>query len=233
MPIEIPDQLRFLSELYAADTDDACFLTEYPSSNSDETVFRNTTEFIIHDPFPPPPRELLTSLGPHHLMYCWGKHIPVTSQIAPPKMLIDHWQRIFGDAGCPVWKTFDENDQFITMFPHQSLSAEQQLVDPVINYEIHSKEVIEKIDCSQAEVYDSIQYPCIVKLSHGYAGLGNFLLRNDADQQRMRDELEKHWPDSTLVINSVIENIAGDYGCLLYTSPSPRDRTRSRMPSSA
>ena len=26
----------------------------------------------------------------------------------------------------------------------------------------------------------------------------------------------------------------GDYGaCLLYTSPSPRDRTRSRMPSSA
>ena len=24
-----------------------------------------------------------------------------------------------------------------------------------------------------------------------------------------------------------------DYGCLLYTSPSPRDRTRSRMPSSA
>ena len=25
----------------------------------------------------------------------------------------------------------------------------------------------------------------------------------------------------------------GGYGCLLYTSPSPRDRTRSRMPSSA
>ena len=25
----------------------------------------------------------------------------------------------------------------------------------------------------------------------------------------------------------------GDYHCLLYTSPSPRDRTRSRMPSSA
>ena len=25
----------------------------------------------------------------------------------------------------------------------------------------------------------------------------------------------------------------GDESCLLYTSPSPRDRTRSRMPSSA
>ena len=28
-------------------------------------------------------------------------------------------------------------------------------------------------------------------------------------------------------------NIDKIYGCLLYTSPSPRDRTRSRMPSSA
>ena len=28
-------------------------------------------------------------------------------------------------------------------------------------------------------------------------------------------------------------DIANIYGCLLYTSPSPRDRIRSRMPSSA
>ena len=28
-------------------------------------------------------------------------------------------------------------------------------------------------------------------------------------------------------------NTIGTYVCLLYTSPSPRDRTRSRMPSSA
>ena len=29
------------------------------------------------------------------------------------------------------------------------------------------------------------------------------------------------------------KRMATDCGCLLYTSPSPRDRTRSRMPSSA
>ena len=28
-------------------------------------------------------------------------------------------------------------------------------------------------------------------------------------------------------------SVNGAYTCLLYTSPSPRDRTRSRMPSSA
>ena len=35
------------------------------------------------------------------------------------------------------------------------------------------------------------------------------------------------------VILALIWVASGLYSCLLYTSPSPRDRTRSRMPSSA
>ena len=34
-----------------------------------------------------------------------------------------------------------------------------------------------------------------------------------------------------IISDKVYERLTGD--CLLYTSPSPRDRTRSRMPSSA
>ena len=37
--------------------------------------------------------------------------------------------------------------------------------------------------------------------------------------------------DKQFITNYVDQNPS--YGCLLYTSPSPRDRTRSRMPSSA
>ena len=33
--------------------------------------------------------------------------------------------------------------------------------------------------------------------------------------------------------NWILENTDDKWVCLLYTSPSPRDRTRSRMPSSA
>ena len=33
--------------------------------------------------------------------------------------------------------------------------------------------------------------------------------------------------------NIKVQGDGGSYTCLLYTSPSPRDRTRSRMPSSA
>ncbi|QEG22200.1 ATP-grasp domain-containing protein [Mariniblastus fucicola] len=216
MLIEIPDDLRYLSELYSADAADACFLAEYPSSNSKDTIFQNSTEFIIHDPFPAPPRELLTSLGPHHLMCCWGTQLPVTSQIAPPGKLLEHWQRTFGTEGLPKWKPYDDSDLFITMFPHQSIPPQQQVVEPLVNYELHSKEIIEQIDCPQAKVYDSIEYPCIVKLSHGYAGLGNYLLRDASDEAAMREELAKHWSDSTLIINSVIENICGDYGVQFY-----------------
>ena len=35
------------------------------------------------------------------------------------------------------------------------------------------------------------------------------------------------------VVATVLPNSVEYYICLLYTSPSPRDRTRSRMPSSA
>ena len=42
-------------------------------------------------------------------------------------------------------------------------------------------------------------------------------------------------PNNTNLPNgaTVIVEDGGSIGCLLYTSPSPRDRTRSRMPSSA
>ena len=40
-----------------------------------------------------------------------------------------------------------------------------------------------------------------------------------------------HFEDNKLI--SIEEVTGNENGCLLYTSPSPRDRTRSRMPSSA
>ena len=47
-------------------------------------------------------------------------------------------------------------------------------------------------------------------------------LRTVVKTQHMKDYPESH-----------INDFEADKICLLYTSPSPRDRTRSRMPSSA
>ena len=48
------------------------------------------------------------------------------------------------------------------------------------------------------------------------------------DEQYDADRLTQILTDVAEIIGANILNI-----CLLYTSPSPRDRTRSRMPSSA
>ena len=62
--------------------------------------------------------------------------------------------------------------------------------------------------------------------NHGLPVPDGRLLRGDAVLQR---------PERTVALKAQI--LAGGRGkaglCLLYTSPSPRDRTRSRMPSSA
>ena len=207
-----------LSELYAADVPEAVLLAEYPSSNSEQTRFRNTDKFLIHDPFPPPRPELLKCLGPHHLMYGWGDRLNVTSQLEPPEVLLDHWCDLLGASARPNWVDFDQlpDRQFIVLFPHQTLSAERQVVDPDVNYFLHSKQVIEQVDCSQARVFAKAQYPCIAKISHGYAGLGNFVLKNSHDEQRMNDWLQDRWPDAEVVYNSIIKDVVGDFGVQFY-----------------
>ena len=47
------------------------------------------------------------------------------------------------------------------------------------------------------------------------------------------DKLEKLLNDEELIFGNSINDIDTIPGCLLYTSPSPRDREKSRMPSSA
>ena len=41
------------------------------------------------------------------------------------------------------------------------------------------------------------------------------------------------FPACTKLLGPVVEGTEVPYGCLLYTSPSPRDQLTSRMPSSA
>lgn len=216
MTVEHRPDVRFLSQLYAADVPAAVLLAEYPSSNSHEATFQNRSKYIIHDPFPPPPRELLKELGPHHLMYCWGNSLPVASDVPPSAALLGHWERVLGIDSCPQWQALDSHSNYIPLFPHESLPAERQVVDPDVNYAVHSKEVIQHIDCAQADVLSSVVSPCIVKLSHGYAGLGNFHVNSAADESAMRKQLSEHWSDAKLVINSVIQNIDGDFGVQFY-----------------
>ena len=209
-------QFRFLSELYAADCPGASLFAEYPSSNSTETDYRNTDRFIIHDPFPPPTYAQLKVLGPHHLMCGWGQVLPVSSDIAPPPALLEHWQRLFGNEAVPGWQAVDSSADYITLFPHESLPAQQQLMTPDLYYPLHGKCAIGEIDCPQPAILPDVSPPCVIKLNHGYAGTGNFFIRNAADEQAAKQALANTWPDAVAVVTRLVDNIAGDYGAQFY-----------------
>ena len=61
----------------------------------------------------------------------------------------------------------------------------------------------------------------------------------ERDNLILLGDLVNRGPNSLEVVRfamshtSSVETVLGNHDCLLYTSPSPRDRTRSRMPSSA
>ncbi len=206
----------YLSELYRQDAPDSVLLAEYPSSNNTDTALQNRGKYIIHDPFPPPPTQLIKYLGPHHLMCGWGDGLRVSSEIRPQDALLDHWREVLGENAVPHWTALNDDDRYTTIFPHESLAADRQEIDPATLYHLHSKQAIAEIGCPQAPVLDDIAYPCVLKLSHGYAGLGNFFIRDDADARRARDYIDTHWPGATYVINGVIGDIARDYCVQFY-----------------
>ena len=60
-------------------------------------------------------------------------------------------------------------------------------------------------------------------------GLGSFFEHQEKAVEYAK-EIEKNPPKGKSLQAIALDNVIS---CLLYTSPSPRDRTRSRMPSSA
>ena len=68
---------------------------------------------------------------------------------------------------------------------------------------------------------------CLLGNSLGYKTI---IVMNDNQTQEKKDTLKNIGADLRLVPPKPYKD---DGNCLLYTSPSPRDRTRSRMPSSA
>src|SRR5665811_2286855 len=64
-------------------------------------------------------------------------------------------------------------------------------------------------------------------VAHRHASLLSLVARElDVLPASLLGQQREHHPDRLAVVARV-------HACLLYTSPSPRDRTRSRMPSSA
>ena len=77
-----------------------------------------------------------------------------------------------------------------------------------------------------------------VKLPKGYVPSEDEKFMNAKQKEYFRRKLSDWKADIAEETRNTVEYLKGESvshpdPCLLYTSPSPRDRTRSRMPSSA
>ena len=59
------------------------------------------------------------------------------------------------------------------------------------------------------------------------------LIRNVGGSKLKTLDFSKYQQTGQIETNSMVDRYNRLYTCLLYTSPSPRDRQKSRMPSSA
>ena len=79
---------------------------------------------------------------------------------------------------------------------------------------------------------DILEYENIgrkIKKSNKYSYIRGKQLTDPGSGTRVYDIDNSRLPSVTTILGTTAPNTP----CLLYTSPSPRDRTRSRMPSSA
>ena len=70
-----------------------------------------------------------------------------------------------------------------------------------------------------------------IRFIQGKATVGKSTVKNSPEAEREQYVIVS--VSGTGSINAPITGVQGDNTCLLYTSPSPRDRQKSRMPSSA
>ena len=87
-----------------------------------------------------------------------------------------------------------------------------------------------------AAIADDIGFPVIIKAAAGGGGIGMQVV-DSADEfesalNLCQGRALSAFGDDRVFLEKFIEG-AQHIDCLLYTSPSPRDRQKSRMPSSA
>ena len=102
-----------------------------------------------------------------------------------------------------------------------------------VNYRYVAEELIYLLDNSDSEAvfYHACYSERIKEISDSLPNIKAWIEINDGTKSHFESALKF---EELLEVNDPMNRIHRDPNtCLLYTSPSPRDRTRSRMPSSA
>jgi len=126
-------------------------------------------------------------------------------------------------------------------FPHYVLNYEsnfkQSVIDDFADSYIKGETPIPCVKCNQ-----TVKFRDLLKVAHDLGAdcmaTGHYIKRTVNDDGKAElHRAHDHGKDQSYFLFATTQEqldfLRFPLGCLLYTSPSPRDRTRSRMPSSA
>jgi len=186
------------------------------------SIIKRSLKEVGLDPKQYAPRAIASAMG------------AAKSQMLVPADYIQRGRSYFEEV---VGRVYERYQQLLT--ESNALDFDDLLMKTVLLFR-SSPEILSRyqtryrhIQVDEFQDTNLVQYELIKQIGDGHR---NICVVGDPDQSiyswRSADlrnilSFEKDYPEAKVVL------LEQNYRCLLYTSPSPRDRTRSRMPSSA
>ena len=147
--------------------------------------------------------------------------MPAWKQERTARETLDVYAPLAHRLGIQEVKTQLEDLSFAALHPKRYATIDHMVAVRAPERELYLTQVLEDVRGRVAEL--GIEAEVTGREKHLYSIYEKMVLKG-------REFSEIH---DLIGIRVVVDSVRDCYACLLYTSPSPRDRTRSRMPSSA
>jgi hypothetical protein len=166
--------------------------------------------------------------------------------ISPPHdLLVQYWQEHFGfryahleKLDCSTYlddlSHSDRIGRLITLFPFDRLLPEKHAVHPDIHYRLLSKATLAElgVSCPNYQTYHltqvrldqiplPLQFPYLIKTSHGLSGEGTYIIRNQSDLTYCLSELKKYLSINlleTIIVSEFVKHEVNNYCVQFYVN---------------
>lgn len=235
------------SELFANDIQDAKYgyYVSYPST-AGWSHFPNTQKYLIQDGNSEERKvayNKTAQMEPWRVSSVMGDDIPIILMERPPEPLLGYWREHFGFKydNLDVYphqnifnelNSSDKYDKILSLFPFDHLDKEKHAIDPDEHYRLLSKVTLaemgvhypkfthydlDEVDISQVKTPD--EFPFLVKVSHGLAGEGTYIIRNKEDLDYCAVDIRQYLKVGlvkTVLVSEFVLNEVGNYCVQFY-----------------
>lgn len=242
-------QHNSLSDLFAQDIKDQRYalILNYPATAS-WAAYPNIHKYFLQDGSSESTKtsfDKICQKEPWKNLMVLGDTLSGIVISPPPDALMQYWRDYFNFSDKPVemmdCSTYldelnqsDRINHIITLFPFDHLQPEKHAINPDTHYRLLSKATLAElgVSCPSYETFylnqvrlDQIplpvQFPYLIKTSHGLSGEGTYILRNPSDLNYCLEELHKYLKLNSLdviIVSEFVKHEVSNYCVQFYVN---------------